>query len=158
MDSFKLMELSTCRDGSMLRVSLTCPLSVTLATVTSSLKTQLTTAPVIPFSFLENQEYLQFCSSNCELSAPSASLPAAIRTAILAETFAVTLWVFYNQPSLSAYQGFFNIKDGATFFFEGGIQPISSNVQLSLLQGAFISSAFPFASFSNSWHFLSFSL
>ena len=156
--SFKLMAISTCSDGSMLKASLTCPLSVNPVIVTSTLKTQLVTAPVGLFSCLENKEYLQFCSGGCTVTVDSGLLPNAIRTAILAENFAVTLWVYYNQGALSAYQGFFNIKDGVNLFFEGGIQPSSSNVQINVLQGGFFSPAFPFSSFSNSWHFLAFSL
>ena len=51
------------------------------------------------------------------------------------------MWVYYNPNTLSNYEGLFNIRDSADLFFEAGIQPTSSDVQLSLLQGAFTSSS-----------------
>ena len=60
---------------------------------------------------VENRKYLQFCASNCVLSIPSSSLPADIVTAVNSLAFGVTMWIHYNQVSLSSSQILFQVID-----------------------------------------------
>ena len=76
-------------------------LSVSLATNVNP------TSVLVRYShFLEKNEFLQFCSSNCFLSIPDSSLPSNIQKAMRNQEVAFTLWFYYNQPLPSSDETF----------------------------------------------------